>query len=58
MDQWILSRLAAAITGCNAGFDQYELPISTTAAYNFWLYDLCDVYLVIFVLPLYFFIFV
>lgn len=45
MDQWILSRLAVAITACNAGFAQYELPTATTAAYNFWLYDLCDVYL-------------
>jgi len=45
MDQWILSRLAAAITACNSGFEQYELPTATTAAYNFWLYELCDVYL-------------
>ena len=37
--------LAAAVVTCNAGFDDYNFPMSTTALYNFWLYDLCDVYL-------------
>jgi len=45
MDRWIISRLSAAVVSCNQGFDEYNFPISTTALYNFWLYELCDVYL-------------
>lgn len=46
MDRWILSRLSAAAELCNAGFVSYDFPQVTTAIYNFWLYELCDVYLV------------
>ena len=28
-----------------SGFEQYMFPIATSAVYNFWLYELCDVYL-------------
>lgn len=45
MDRWILSRLSAAAELCNAGFACYDFPQVTTAIYNFWLYELCDVYL-------------
>ena len=45
MDRWILSRLAFATNQCNEGFEQYNFPQATTALYNFWLYELCDVYL-------------
>lgn len=45
IDLWILSRLANTISLCNAGFESYELAIATNACYNFWLYELCDVYL-------------
>lgn len=45
MDRWILSRLSAAAELCNAGFVSYDFPQVTTAIYNFWLYELCDVYL-------------
>merc|ERR1712079_884815 len=45
MDRWILSRLAFASDQCNEGFEQYNFPQATTALYNFWLYELCDVYL-------------
>lgn len=45
MDRWILSRLAVATEACNAGFEVYDFPQITTAIYNFWLYELCDVYL-------------
>lgn len=48
MDVWILSRLALAVETCNISFENYELNGATTACYNFWLYDLCDVYLVIY----------
>uniref|UniRef100_A0A6Q2Y555 valine--tRNA ligase n=1 Tax=Esox lucius TaxID=8010 RepID=A0A6Q2Y555_ESOLU len=44
-DRWVLSRLCAAVGLCNAGFQAYDFPAITTAIYNFWLYELCDVYL-------------
>jgi len=45
-DRWILSRLSAAVALCDNGFQGYDFPTITTAIYNFWLYELCDVYLV------------
>ena len=44
-DRFILSRLAAAVQRANGGFEQYQFAEVTTAVYNFWLYELCDVYL-------------
>ncbi|TNN08963.1 Valine--tRNA ligase [Schistosoma japonicum] len=44
-DRWILSRLAYAVIQCNVGFTEFQFPIATTSCYNFWLYELCDVYL-------------
>ena len=46
MDRWILSRLAYAVGQCCSGFEKYDFPTATTACYNFWLYELCDWYLV------------
>ncbi|CAH1785803.1 unnamed protein product [Owenia fusiformis] len=45
MDKWILSRLSAAVKLCDEGFAKYDFQSTTTACYNFWLYELCDVYL-------------
>ncbi|VEL28355.1 unnamed protein product [Protopolystoma xenopodis] len=45
-DRWILSRLSHAVAECDAGFTQFQFPRVTTAIFNFWLYELCDVYLV------------
>jgi valyl-tRNA synthetase len=45
MDRWILSRLALCIDVSNKGFEQYEFAQAANACYNFWLYELCDVYL-------------
>ena len=45
MDRWILSRMACAVETCNDGIEKYNFPQATTALYNFWLYELCDVYL-------------
>lgn len=45
-DRWILSRLSAAVALCDAAFKTYDFPALTTSIYNFWLYELCDVYLV------------
>ena len=44
-DKWILNRAAVAITDTNTAFNDYAFQQCTTAIYNFWLYDLCDVYL-------------
>jgi len=41
-----LSRLSYAERTSNEGFRNYDFPSATTAMYNFWLYELCDVYLV------------
>ena len=45
MDKWILSRLALAADLCNEAFESYNFPKATTALYEFWLYELCDIYL-------------
>ncbi|XP_044838471.1 valine--tRNA ligase-like [Mauremys mutica] len=45
IDRWILSRLSLAVELSDAGFRAYDFPGVTTAVYNFWLYELCDVYL-------------
>ena len=46
IDRWILSRCTFAVDEVNRGFTEYDFPAATTAIYNFWLYELCDVYLV------------
>ena len=46
MEKWILCRLNFAVKECNKGFGSYDFPQVTTAIYNFWLYELCDVFLV------------
>ena len=48
LDLWILSRLSSAELTSNTGFKEFDFPASTTAIYNFWLYELCDIYLVCF----------
>ena len=45
MDRWILSRLSVSVDDCNRGFAEYDFPLVTSAIYNFWVYELCDVYL-------------
>jgi len=44
-DRWILSRLSACADKSNKAFERYEFANATTAAYSFFLYELCDVYL-------------
>ena len=46
MDRWILSKMTYAIEQSNIGFENYDFQTATTACYNFWLYELCDWYLV------------
>ncbi|XP_047503607.1 valine--tRNA ligase isoform X1 [Pieris napi] len=45
VDKWMMSRLSNAVNKTNEGFQNYDFPAATTACYNLWLYDLCDVYL-------------
>lgn len=45
LDLWMLSRISAAVEQCNKGFENYDFPMVTTACYNLWYNDVCDVYL-------------
>ncbi|CAL7941716.1 unnamed protein product [Xylocopa violacea] len=45
IDSWMLSRVSYAVKTCDEAMAQYDFPTATTACYNLWLYDLCDVYL-------------
>lgn len=42
----MLSRLSYAVKTCDEAMAQYDFTAATTACYNLWLYDLCDIYLV------------
>jgi valyl-tRNA synthetase len=45
LNSWILAKLNRAINMVNNGFESFNLGDTATAFYNFWLYELCDVYL-------------
>ncbi|XP_011302810.1 valine--tRNA ligase [Fopius arisanus] len=45
VDLWMLSRVSHAVKICDEGMAKYDFNAVTTACYNLWLYDLCDVYL-------------
>ncbi|XP_031849268.2 valyl-tRNA synthetase [Nomia melanderi] len=45
VDLWMLSRVSYAAKTCDEAMAQYDFTAATTACYNLWLYDLCDVYL-------------
>lgn len=49
MEQWILHKLNIAATEINTQLTERNFMSATSAAYNFWLYELCDVYIVIFI---------
>lgn len=42
----MLSRVSYTVKTCDEAMAQYDFTTATTACYNMWLYDLCDVYLV------------
>ncbi|KAI8811075.1 tRNA synthetases class I-domain-containing protein [Cladochytrium replicatum] len=44
-EKWILSRLNHAIGEQHSSLEAYNFMGATSAIYNFWLYELCDVYL-------------
>lgn len=46
VEKWILHKLNIAATEINASLTERNFMAATTAAYNFWLYELCDVYIV------------
>lgn len=50
MDLWMLSKLSRAVVNANKGFESYDFVTATSAIYNIWLYDFCDVYIVRFIL--------
>ena len=37
--------MSHAVEQCESGFEGYHFPQVTTAIYNFWLYELCDIYI-------------
>ncbi|KZC14461.1 PREDICTED: valine--tRNA ligase [Dufourea novaeangliae] len=45
VDLWMLSRVSHAAKTCDEAMAQYDFTTATTACYNLWLYDLCDIYL-------------
>ena len=45
LNSWILAKLHKTIRQVNQSFTTYTLGESANAFYNFWLYELCDVYL-------------
>ncbi|KAL0066865.1 valine--tRNA ligase [Marasmius tenuissimus] len=45
VEKWIFHKLNIAATEINAQLTARNFMMATTAAYNFWLYELCDVYI-------------
>ena len=48
VEQWILHKLNIAATEINTFLEDRNFMAATTSAYNFWLYELCDIYIVCF----------
>jgi valyl-tRNA synthetase len=46
VELWILDRLNLAAIGVNKELRNRNFTAATTVAYNYWLYELCDVYIV------------
>ncbi|THV07564.1 hypothetical protein K435DRAFT_959639 [Dendrothele bispora CBS 962.96] len=45
VEQWILHKLNVAATELNNQLTERNFMMATNAVYNFWLYELCDVYI-------------
>lgn len=45
VEKWIYHKLAVAAKTTNEALDARDFLNSTSAVYNFWLYELCDVYI-------------
>jgi hypothetical protein len=46
VEKWILHKLNLAAAEVNRQLTERNFMLATSAAYNFWLYELCDVYIV------------
>ena len=46
VERWILDRLNFAAEKINRELERRDFFEATIAAHNFWLYELCDVYIV------------
>jgi hypothetical protein len=46
VERWILHKLNAAATEINTHLTDRNFMMATTSVYSFWLYELCDVYIV------------
>ena len=46
VELWILDKLNQAVIQVNQDLELRSFTSATTALYNFWLYELCDVYIV------------
>ncbi|KAI5477054.1 valyl-tRNA synthetase [Pseudohyphozyma bogoriensis] len=45
VEKWILQKLNRAAAGVNAALEERNFMGATGDAYNFWLYEVCDVYI-------------
>ncbi|GJJ15026.1 AP-1 adaptor complex sigma subunit Aps1 [Clathrus columnatus] len=45
VEQWILHKVNQAAAEVNKQLTERNFMLATSAAYNFWLYELCDVYI-------------
>ncbi|KAK9382468.1 tRNA synthetases class I-domain-containing protein [Kockiozyma suomiensis] len=45
VEKWILHKFSAAAKETNEALEKRDFLGATTAVYNFWLYELCDVYI-------------
>ena len=48
VEKWILHKVNIAATEINTYLADRNFMAATTSAYNFWLYELCDIYIVCF----------
>jgi valyl-tRNA synthetase len=46
VEQWILHKMNVAANEINDHLSKRNFMMATTSAYNFWLYEFCDVYIV------------
>ena len=46
VEKWILHKLNNAAKEVNDSLTERNFFLATNAVYNFWLYELCDVYIV------------
>lgn len=44
-NRWMISRLNTTVADVNKNLTSYDFAEAVTSAYNFWLYDLCGIYL-------------